>query len=197
MASVLLPSLPGPVSIARELVDKGGTVPGALGGPDQRSNRLGNRWRWTMEMPALTAEQAQEWSAALVMATRLGARWEILQFGVSTVSPGTPLVAGAAQAGWALDVDGMTPNYAWRRGQFFSVVVDSRRYLHMLSASGRVESDGTATLPIEPALRVTPADNGVVEIAEPYIEGLISAPAWVTDLTRLSQGFSFSIGETR
>jgi hypothetical protein len=197
MASVELPTSPGPRNVSWELIDFGGGAQGALGGAAQRINRLGNRWRVMVEMPVLTSDDARTWSAALVQGLRLGVLWQIVQPDLSPGSPGTPLVAGAGQSGWTLAADGMTPGYPWRVGQFVSVIVSSRRYVHQFSASGRAGAGGTGTLPIEPALRVTPADNGVIEIGLPYIEGLIEAPSWAYDVDRLARGFSFAVTETR
>lgn len=198
MASVELPDSPGPRSLAWEPVDFGGTLQGPLGGAGQRVNRLGNRWRVRVEMPVLTVKQAREWSAALVQGLRLGVLMPIVQPDTYTGTPGSPLVAGAGQAGVELDVDGLTAAYGWKFGQFVSVITSSRRYLYMLSASGVADTSGVATLPIEPPLRVSPGDNDVVEIALPYIEGLLAdAPSWMLDVDRLARGFSFAIEEVR
>lgn len=198
MASVELPASPGPASVAWEMLDFGGTLQGPLGGAAQRVNRLGNRWKATVTMPALTPVQAREWTAALVQGLRLGVLWRIRQVGTPTGGAGSPLVAGAGQAGFALDIDGMTAGYAWRAGQFISLLLSGRRYVHQLSAAGRAAGAGTAELPLEPALRVTPADNAVVEIGKPYIEGLLEdVPAWSLDVDRLARGFSFTITEAR
>lgn len=198
MTSVTLPDTPGPASVSWELVDYGGTLQGPLGGAGQRVNRLGNRWRAMIAMPVMTPRQAREWSAALAQGLRLGVLWKLRQVGTVTGTPGSPLVAGAGQSGVELDVDGLTAAYGWKFGQFVSVITSSRRYLYMLSASGVAATDGTATLPIEPPLRVQPGDNDVVEIALPYIEGLLAdAPSWMLDVDRLARGFSFAIEETR
>jgi len=197
MVAVTLPDSPGPRNVQWELVDFGGIVPGALGGPDQRVNRLGNRWRATVEMPVLTAKQAREWSAALVRGLRLGVLWEIVQPGFSPGVPGRPLVAGASQTGWELDADTFTPGYVWRPGQFISVLIGTQRYIYQFAESGRVETDGTATLPIEPALRVSPGDGDTIEVVRPVMQGLVAAPAWAYDVDKLARGFSFTITETR
>jgi hypothetical protein len=198
MASVELPDSPGPRSLAWEPVDFGGTLQGPLGGAGQRVNRLGSRWRMRVDMPVLTPRQAREWSAALVKGLRLGVLMPILQPETSTGVPGSPLVAGAGQTGTDLDIDGLTPAYGYRIGQWVSVIVSSRRYLYQISASGFADTSGVATLPIEPPLRVSPADNDTVELGLPYIEGLLAeAPSWMLDVDRLARGFSFAIEETR
>lgn len=197
MAAITLPDSPGPRNVEWELVDFGGILAGALGGPDQRVNRLGNRWRAVVEMPPLTSKQAREWSAALVKGVRLGVLWEIVQPGFSSGVPGRPLVAGPDQSGWGLEADTFTPGYVWRPGQFMSVITSGQRYLYQFSEAGRVETDGTATLPIEPALRVSPADDDTIEVVRPVMQGLIAAPSWSYDIDKLGRGFSFTITESR
>lgn len=116
----------------------------------------------------------------------------------STGAPGSPLVNGASQAGNALTIDGLTAGYGYRAGQMVSVIVSSRRFVHQVRASGRANGSGQATIAIEPALRVTPADNGTVEIGRPFIEGLLDeAPGWAFDVDTLVRGFAFAITEAR
>lgn len=198
MASVELPSTPGPRAVAWQAVDFGGTLQGPLGGAGQRVNRPGNRWRALVEMPEMTPAQARAWAAALTQGLRLGVIWKIRQVGLPVGAPGMPLVAGASQAGSTLAVDGLTPAYGWRPSQWITVETGGRGYLYQLSASGTADTAGEADLPVEPPLRVSPADNDPIEIAAPYIEGLLEgAPGWQIDARRLVNGFAFSVIEVR
>lgn len=198
MTAVTLPASPGPRSLSWELVDFGGTLQGPLGGMAQRVNRLGNRWRLRVEMPVMTAKQAREWSALLIQGMRLGVLLPIVQPGTATGTPGSPLVNGGAQTGTSLIVDGLTPAYGYRRGQFLSVTTGSRRHAYMLTASGVAAVGGTATFSIEPPLRVSPTDNDVVELDLPWIEGLLAEPpTWGFEPDKLARGFGFAIEEAR
>jgi hypothetical protein len=197
MASVELPGTPGPLSVAWTPIDFGGKLKGPLGGAAQRVNRLGNRWRVDVAMPPMSIALARQWSNALTRANRMGAIWAIRQVGTATASAGTPLVAGADQLGDTLAADGFNPGYVFRTGQFFSIVL-TRRYLHQLSATGRIDATGEASLAVEPPLRTAPDDNAVLEFAVPKIEGLlVQAPAWSVDPDRLARGFGFAIEEAR
>jgi hypothetical protein len=179
-----------------DYVDFGNNQQGALGGSAQRINRLGNRWRLSFEMPPLKPEQAREWSAALVRGRRQGVRFGVLQPGHNTGAPGVVLVAGAGQAGAELDVDGATVGYVAKAGAWASINTGGRRYLHQIAQSVQFSETGTATLQIEPLLRVIPADNAPVELAAPQIEGLLAGvPAWGIDVDYLTRGFSFAIEE--
>lgn len=193
-----LPTSPRPSSVTWRPVDFGGTLAGGLGGTAQRVNRLGNRWALEVTLPPMTREQAQEWSAALVKGMREGVRYAFMQPGFKSMPEGTPLVDGGSQTGDELACDGFTEGFTAKVGQFFSIVVGSRRYLHMVSATTRSSSSAFAALPIEPPLRVSPADNDVLEFSLPKIEGLLAdVPAWGIDVDHITRGFSFSIEETR
>lgn len=198
MSLVTLPSSPGPMAVAWELRDFGGTLQGALGGAAQRVNRLGNRWKCEITLPPLTPEQAREWSAALVKGRRNGVRWSVRQVGTPTGSPGAPRVNGGSQAGDTLACDGFNDGYVVKAGQFFHIETATRRYLHQVAASGRPTSGAFAALPIEPPLRVSPADNAVLEFGAPTIEGLlVEVPGWSLDPDRIARGFTFAIEEVR
>lgn len=180
-----------------ELVDFGGTLSGALGGADQRLNRLGNRWRMTVTLARLTAAEADAWAVDLARGLRTGVRMRVPEPGMPSGSPGTVLVAGAGQAGSTLSVDGGTVGHVIRKGKWLSILTGGRRYLHKVAAPLQLGTGGAGTIEIEPLLRVTPADNAVVELAVPIIEGLIEPVPWSIDVRRIAEGVSFTIREAR
>lgn len=185
-----------PRTVEWTAVDFGGVQRGAVGGAAQRVNRLGNRWSVTVTLPPMAVRDAAEWSADLTAGLRAGVLWRIRQKLV-TGAPGNVLVAGAGQGGTSLIVDGMTVGHAWKKGQMLSILTGGRRYVHQLSAAGATSS-GSATLPVEPPLRVSPADNAVVEMAKPWIEGLLVAvPPHLAEPGRIAGGFAFTIEEAR
>jgi hypothetical protein len=193
---IALPSTPGPRSVGWSLVDFGGVQQGALGGAAQRVNRLGARWRCEIELPAMTPDQARIWAAALSRGLREGVSYRVRQVSTPTGSPGTVLVAGAAQAGDALAVDGGTAGYVAKAGQWCSILSGGRRFLHQIAAPVMFSGSGTATLELEPPLRRIPADNAPVELAAPVIEGLLGTPpGWTIDAGRLVRGLTFTIEE--
>src|SRR3546814_11769053 len=65
------------------------------------------------------------------------------QPGFTIGAPGSPLVSTAASGGTALAIKSLTPSYAIRGGQFFSIAHGGRRYVHMITAS--VVARGTGT----------------------------------------------------
>lgn len=198
MASVVLPASPGPVSLAWQLLDFGNTQKGALGGAAQRINRLGNRWAVNVTMPPLTPLQARNWSAGLTAALQNGVRMAIVQPDLATGAPGTVRVNGAGQAGAALVCDGAGAGYVARIGQWVSIITGGRRYLYQIAADATATVGGALTLTLTAPLRVEHADNDLVELAAPEIEGLIvGLPEWGIDVDYLTRGFSFTIEEAR
>ena len=87
------------------------------------------------------------------------------------------MVNGAGQAGSTLLIRGFSANYAYKEGQFFSVIHGGRRYLYQVAADGAANGSGIAYVPIAPMIRVPPADGSACEFAQPYIEGYITAGA--------------------
>lgn len=198
MSVTALPLNPGPVALAWELIDFGATQQGALGGAAQRVNRLGGRWRCTITLPPMIPSQAREWAAALSRGLRTGVSWQVIQPETPTGAPGSVLVNGGSQAGNALIVDGGTPGYVAKIGQWASILTGGQRYLYQHAATTQLSGTGTGTFQLEPAMRVEPADNDPVELGAPVIEGLLIAPpGWSIDANRLVNGITFTIEESR
>jgi hypothetical protein len=198
MAVVTLPTTPRPASIAWEQTDFGGVQQSSLGGTAQRVNRMGNRWKAAITLPPMEATDANTWAAALSKGLRLGVAFQVTQPGVTIGSPGTPLVFGASQAGYDLDIDGLVPGYQIGVGRWLSVTTGGQRYLYQAAAAATAGASGRATVEIEPMIRVSPADNSPVDLVTPHIEGLLEVPqGWQIDTDWLVRGFAFAISETR
>lgn len=108
----------------------------------------------------------------------------IVQPGIEIGSPGAaPRVKGAGQSGSILELDGLNPNYVLKKNQWLSVTISGRQYAYRVAAQTLVDAAGEADVPLRTMLRVSPADNAVVEIAAPRIEGFPTVPegAWETD----------------
>lgn len=198
MDFVDLPDDPAPGELEWFAVDFGGVLGSELGGSDQRVNRLGNRWRVELPLPAMRAADARRWTSKLNRGLRKGVRWRIIQPDLPVGIPGMPLVAGAGQAGETLTADGFTPGYFCRYGQKFAILTGGIRYVHEVSEPAVVDASGEVTLEIEPPLRVEPADNAVLEFADPFIEGFLEAPAGGRfSVDRIMRGVTIAIRERR
>lgn len=142
------------------------------------------------------AKLGRQWVRALIQGKQEGARLPFPLQGFEPGLPGNVLVNGASQAGRTLIVDGATPNYIFRDGQFFSIVTGGKHHLHMVTAQVLANASGQATLSIEPMLRVSPANNDVCHFAEPMIEGFIMGDEqmWSMSIEHLL-GISFDLVE--
>lgn len=193
-----LPTTPGPASLSWHYVDFGGRMTPPLGGEVQRVNRLGNRLSLMVDLPPMPPAAAKVWISSLMRGVSEGVRYRIRQRGVEIGAPGAPVVDGDGQGGAALTIRGGTPRYAFREGQFVSLLSEGRRYVHMVTAPALLDAAGGGTIPIVPMLRVEPADGDVLEVAAPIIEGLPDdgGLGWVIPQNRLIV-LSFLIAEMK
>ncbi len=193
-----LPDYPSPNGADIGLLDFGSLLTPALGGPVQRVNRLGSRFRISVSMPPMTTKTARAWIARLVMAKTEGARMPLPLLDFNPGAPGTPLITGAGQAGTTLNIDGATPGYAFREGQMFSILTGGKHHLYMLAAETIVGALGTAALPLTTALRRQHADNDPLHVTQPMIEGFVGGDEfmWNLSLERLIS-LQFEIAESQ
>lgn len=195
--AVLLPSSPAPTSITPRLVTRRTDLEPTFGGPVTRIQRLGTRWALDVEMPPMDYIEAMAWIAALTAADAETVVLNLPQPLLEIGNPGTPLTDGAGQVGKIMRLDGFTPSYPLKAGQWASLVMGGQRYLHMVRADKAATSSGLMDgLLVEPMLRRAPADNTVVEVAEPKIEGFLSGreTSWTVDRA-MFVGIAFSITE--
>lgn len=165
-----------------------------FGGQHQRVNRLGDRFSLSLRIDPLAYRQA----AAVIADLNAGLSQTVIvkvpqEFAVGT--PGSPTVASAGQSGMALAVKDLSSGYAFKKGQFVTVVSGGRRYLHQITAN--VTATGTtATLPIQPMLRVSPAISDPVQVTAPEIEGFLTGESHDWTVSRLSSvGLTISVQE--
>lgn len=191
-----LPLSPAPAAATPALLFFGAQLTPALGGPVQQVERMGTRFRLSVTMPPMRGATARQWVARLVRGKSAGVR---MPFPLLDFDPGIPgqfLVNGGGQSGKALAIDGGRPNYVFREGQFFSILTGGQHYLHMVTAETIASGAGAGTIPIEPMLRVSPADNAELHVARPMIEGFIAGEelSWEMGLAHFQQ-WAFDIAE--
>ena len=194
---ITLPDAVVPNGIDIALMDFGGIQRPPLGGPLQRVNRLGNRYRASVSLPPIpNAELGRVVVSRLIRAKSEGIRLELPLASVDQGSPGSPLINGAGQAGSALTVDGLRPGYGYSEGFWLNVVTGGRFYLYNVAGSGKANGSGQAVIPIAPALRKSPSDNDVIHLQKPMIEGFVIGDevGWSISLAH-HIGISFEIEE--
>lgn len=193
-----LPDYPSPNGADLAVQDFGTVLTPALGGPVQRVNRMGNRFRGSFTLPPMTTKTARAWQAALVQGVGEGVRmpYPLLDFDPGV--PGTVLVDTSGQAGMSLKVKGATPGYAFRTGQVFSILTGGKHHLYMVAAEVIADASGDATLPLPIMLRRQHLDGDACYFAEPMIEGFVSpdAAAWSMSIDHLI-GMQFDIVESQ
>lgn len=180
------------------LVDYGGVLRSAIGGATQKIDRLGSRFRVELTYPPMFEADGRIFVSRLIRAKREGLRVEYPLLSVDQGLPGLPKVNGAGQTGFALAVDGLTPNYSGKEGYWLSIVRAGQHYLHNVSANFTADAAGVATIPIYPALRIPFLDNDVVHLGKPMIEGVVDGDeiGWQMSLAHHIE-FSVTIEEAR
>lgn len=183
--ALMLPTTPAPSKITPRLVNSRATLSPAFGGPVQRIARMGARWALDVTMPPMAYADAMAF-ADLATETDTCVM-AIYQPGIAIGTPGLALVDGAAQTGSTLSLKGLTPQYAFTKWQWITVITGSVRYCYRAASETVVAADGTVDLPLSTMIRKSHGDEDVVEIAEPKIEGFVTLAddAWAFDASRL------------
>ena len=181
--SLILPTSPAPASMTVALISTKNTLTPATGGDEQEIRRKGSKYALTFSLPVITYSHSMDWSDLHAEGETVVMR--VFQPGFDTGAPGAPLVKGAGQIGSALIVDGLTPGYVIRKGQFLSVLTGGQRFLYRARADVTA-SGGEAVIQLGTLLRRPPADNAAVELAQPMIEGFVrDLGEWTVGVDRL------------
>jgi len=190
---ITLPTIPHPRAVTVSAVSNTNELRSAFGGALQRIQRKGTTFKADFELPPMRYADALAWVGLDVEADTV--LMVVPQPDVDTGAPGTPLVNGASQAGSSLILDGLSPQYVIGVGRYISVVTSSRRYHYKVSADVVADASGNATVALTTMLRTSPANNDVVEVSEPKIEGYArTTGGWSVDVARVV-GLAFSIEE--
>lgn len=171
--TITLPRLPRGAQYGLRHVRNSETQRSGTGGSITGLNRQGDHWAVEVDPGVLGTACGRELLADIVRGTGERLRVPLPQPGVDVGPVGAPQVKGAGQAGSALLIDGLTPHYVIRKGYFFTVETPDGPTAHLVTATMVANAAGEATVPFWPMLWLEPADNDVVEMAAPYIEGLI------------------------
>lgn len=191
------PAFAVPNGATPSMLDFGGTLRPALGGPIQRVNRQGSRYRVAMTFPPFVGDQ----NGRIVLARLLRAKLEggRLEYPLPQPQPvsGAPVVDGAGQAGSILTVRGVQRGTAIREGWWLSVEdASGQHFLHNIAGGVIVDQAGKVAIPITPMLRKPFADGCQVHLVKPMIEGLIDGDelGWSVSVENFI-GIAFTIEE--
>lgn len=143
-----------------------------LSGTTQTLEMPGAHWHLRALFEGLSDAQRRTMQAFLVQCRGAGGRFyygdpAFLVNGPTGNAGGTPLVNGASQTGTSLITDGWTVSQTpiMGTGDYFQFDnANGGRELHMVVADANSDGSGNATLTIEPAIRVSPADNAAITV---------------------------------
>lgn len=193
--AILLSNLPRQTQYSMRVVSAANDMGPAFGGNTQRLARKGTRFGIDVSVPALR----QAGCGMALITDLVQGETEVVAFDIpEAFDPhpyGVPLVKGAGQAGSILNIDGLTPGVIVPKGKFLSVIVGGQRYAYLVRAVTVADAAGEAALPIWPLLRKSPADNAVVELASPKIEGYVPTGQEWSISSLKAVGLSFTVTE--
>lgn len=194
MATLTLPSSPAPNGMTIDLVKNGNVLTSALGSDDQAIYRNNARYALTFYLPPFSYVESMAWDDLFAIGDLVVMK--VHQPGLVIGTPGTSRINGAGQVGTSPIVDGFSPGYVVRKGQFGSLTTQGRRFLYRASAASTANGSGQATLSVRTPLRRPPSDNDPIDFANPVIEGFITdLGEYTVDTDRLVKGLRFTIKE--
>jgi hypothetical protein len=166
----------------------------SFNGGRQRIARLGDRFKIDVTCRALSYTQAATVVAKLLRGSNQTVLAPVAQPGLTIGTPGSPVIATAATGGSTITVSGFSASYKVREGQYFSIVHNGKRYLHI--AAEEKTFAGTSTLSIFPALRSAVSSGDVLEFGQPYLEGFLPVTQnWSVGLAQ-TVGLTYSVEES-
>lgn len=188
-----LPTTPLAQSATPRYVDFGSIQKSVLGGPDQRINRLGNRFAVDYKMPPMNADDAALWVGRLIRAKGELTRFYFPQPGLALPNAAGVTVDPFVSGDEEISITGFNNLSEAKEGWFLSLVTISGVWsLHQLTAD--ISAPGTVGI-WPPVRRDRPtATNGYFQAAA--IEGYVQGDELSWDVgTAQKVGLSFTIAE--
>lgn len=187
--AIIIPNFPKSAATLITCSTNAADLKPAHGGPTQRFVRMGDRWSYDVELRPMRGDQAGRMVTALVQGLTQTVIAPVVQNGFDLTPYSNGLVAGAVSGGMALSHTG--GGATKKVGQFFSIVQNGKRYLHLITAvTGQ-------SLTFLPALRNPLAGGETLEFGAPKLEGFIVGreQGWTVSLIG-SVGAKFRVEES-
>jgi len=189
-----LPTFAVPGSFQATFNDAGFTQTGIQS--DDYIPRKGGRYTVAFTFGPYTPENGRVMVSRLIAGKQGGVRVK-LPLLHSQGTPGTPLLNGAVTTGRTIAIDGLIPGYVIQEGFWLSLVKSGQHFLHSVGVGATANGSGQATIELNELLRDSFADNTVVNLAEPQVEGLLPGDwSWSVDVNRVFP-IEFSLKEVR
>lgn len=167
MATITFPSSPAPQSMSWRLVQPAQLNISAWTGARQVLPSGRGWWECSLSLPPIVGESAVgNWRAFIAAAQGVANDFKVPVNEIAqSSSTATPRVNGAGQTGRTLITDGWPVSTTVLNGGQFVTIGDQ---LLQLTANVVSDSSGNATISFAPAIRVSPADNALIEYKNPY-----------------------------
>ena len=178
MPTLTMPSTPGFASAEFGLLTNTQIFASPLTSVAQTLELPGALWTATYSLPRMTYDIAAPWQAFLLELMGPSGRFfgfdpvRTVPRGIYSAGSDTPLVDTASETGKTLSTDGWRNNGTGLLlpGDYFEVLADSIRELHMITASVDSDGSGLATLNFVPPLNSSPLNNAVIVVTDPVVE---------------------------
>lgn len=167
MATITFPSSPKPSGMSWRLVQPAQQNVSQWTGARQVLASGRGWWECSLSLPPIVGETAvNAWRSFMAQARGAANDFQVPVNEIAqSAAVATPRINGAGQTGRSLITDGWpvltTVLYA---GQFVTI----GNQLLQLTADITSNVSGQATISFEPAIRVSPADNALIEFKNPY-----------------------------
>lgn len=168
-----------------------------FGGVTQELNRVGSRYALAVQTPPMRIEpDGRRWISRLQQAAQFGGYFEFPQVEFKVGVPGLPTVAENVTGGMSVAIQGATPNYAIREGQWLSITHIGRSYLYSCPANVVLDGTGSGDVPLSVPIRSLLSVGDPVNLTAPIIAGKIEGDdlEWTLEMAR-TVGLSFVIVE--
>jgi hypothetical protein len=181
-------------------IDRGGILEAALGGPDQRLDRLGSKWGAAFSTRPMKAEEARVWISRLTRGRSDPAQIKFPQPGIiNEIGHNGSLNGAVAANSISINVNIHSANNGKKvkEGQFIALIRGGQRYIYQVSADSIV-SAGLVGLTLWPPIRTAMSNVDVVEFLNPLMEGYVKGDqtTWTIDNAKIF-GLSFEIEEVQ
>jgi len=197
-------SLPAASRSFSQLTITGRSVVGMSTSPfsltQQVQDSLAEAWILQATLPPLKRADGElyvAWKLAL-----RGRRGTFLAGDVANPTPrgtwagSSPLVMGAGQVGYVLDIDGLVPGRTGLEGDWFQLGSGASSRMYKLTKAFTANGSGQATLDFFPQIRETPVDNASLTLSSPKAVWRLDSndSEWSIDVA-LTYGLSISAME--
>lgn len=177
-------------TLKRNLASSSAVLTSPFTGTQQVQDWGGRWWEYSFDIAILHGQQGRMLSAFL--AALGGPVGTFLFSDPSIINPtgiGAPAVNGAGQTGNILVTDGWS-TAGLKAGDFFQLGADAQTRLYQITEDV-VPAGGAATIKFVPALRISPADNAPLVVAQPQVLLRLTGPA-PADVSRFDK-YEFSL----